>query len=271
VVGGTGVSHQVRDRGGWGQRHRGGVGKRLRVPPISPGPPHGLGQRPRKGKEPLLRLGRCRGRCRRWSGKEDRLRGGGARGRGTRGRLGPHVDGASPQVVERWSLGTTQRATSAARRATASTLATTTPPPPGGRGGSPRSVVERRGGSSDRSGGEVKLLEKQIVLGLRKGWKGLHASKNGRHTIEARAQATEGVEHEALIGDGGPEGAECPPSSSSDGSTRPQRDCPEQADGRRSRGTGFESGGGQETEPRGHPRSGEQYRLARERCPEVRP
>jgi hypothetical protein len=129
VVGGTGVNHQVRDRGGWGQRHRGGVGKRLRVPPISPGPPHGLGRRPRKGKEPLLRLGRCGGRCRRWSGKEDRLRGGGARGRGTRGRPGPHVDGASPQVVERWSLGTTQRAASATRRATVSTLATTTPPP----------------------------------------------------------------------------------------------------------------------------------------------
>jgi hypothetical protein len=80
VVGGTGVSHPVRDRGGWGQRHRGeGAGERLRVLPISPGPPHGLGRRPRKGKEPLLRLGRCRERCRRWSGKEDLLRvGGGA-------------------------------------------------------------------------------------------------------------------------------------------------------------------------------------------------
>jgi hypothetical protein len=32
--------------------------------------------------------------------------------------------------------------------------------------------------------------------------------KNGRHTIEARAQTAEEVEHEALVGDGGPEGAE---------------------------------------------------------------
>jgi hypothetical protein len=80
VVGGTGVSHPVRDRGEWGQRHRGeGVDERLRVPPICPRPPHGLGRRPRKGKEPLLRLRRCRGRCRRWSSKEDLLRGGGAR------------------------------------------------------------------------------------------------------------------------------------------------------------------------------------------------
>jgi hypothetical protein len=121
VVGSTGVSHPVRDRGGWGQRHCGeGVGERLRVPPIGPRPPHGWGRRPWKGKEPLLRLGRCRGRCRRWSGKENLLRGGGARGRGTRGRPGPHVDGASPQVVEGWPLGTTRRMPSAARRATAS-------------------------------------------------------------------------------------------------------------------------------------------------------
>jgi hypothetical protein len=78
VVRGTGVSHPVRDRGGWGQRHRGeGAGERLRVPPIGPGPPHGLGGRPRERKEPLLRLGRSRGRSRRWSGKEDLLRGGG--------------------------------------------------------------------------------------------------------------------------------------------------------------------------------------------------
>jgi hypothetical protein len=179
VVGGTGVSHQVRDRGGWGHRHRGGVGERLRVPPISPGPPHGLGRRFRKGEEPLLRLRRCRGRCRRMSGKEDPLRGGGARGRGTRGRPGPHVNGASPRIVKRGPLG----AASAARRATASTLATTaaTPPPgarrlpksskrrgtrvrrrgtpPGGIGGSPRSTVagaamavaERRSSSRSRS------------------------------------------------------------------------------------------------------------------------
>jgi hypothetical protein len=79
--------------------------------------------------------------------------------------------------------------------------------PPGGRGGSPRSAVEHRGGSGGRSGGEAKLLEKQIVLGLRKGGKRLHAGEDGRHTIEARAQAAEEVEHEALVGDGGPEGA----------------------------------------------------------------
>ena len=96
VVGGTGVSHPVRDRGGWGQHHHGeGASERLRVPPIGPGPSHGLGRRPWEGKEPLLRLGRCRGRRRRWSGKENLLRGGGARGRGTRGWPGPHVDGAS--------------------------------------------------------------------------------------------------------------------------------------------------------------------------------
>jgi hypothetical protein len=234
VVGGTGVSHPFRDRGGWGQRHHGeGVGERLHVPPICPGPPHGLGRRPPKRKESLLRLRRCRGRCRRWSGKEDQLRDGGARGRGTRGWPRPHVDGASPRVVDRWPLGTTCRA-SVARRATTSTLETTlattavTHPepvrcrralggggpkcgeeePPGGRGGSPRSIVEHRGGSDGRSGGEAKLLEKQIVLGLRKGWKRLHAGKNGRHTIEARAQTAEEVEHEALVDDGGPEGAE---------------------------------------------------------------
>jgi hypothetical protein len=53
--------------------------------PLVQGPPHGLGRRPWKRKEPLLRLGRSRGRSRRWSDKEDLLRGGGARGRGTRG------------------------------------------------------------------------------------------------------------------------------------------------------------------------------------------
>jgi hypothetical protein len=76
--------------------------------------------------------------------------------------------------------------------------------PPRRQRDNPRSAVERRGGSGGRSGGEAKLLEKQIVLGLRKGWKRLHAGKNGRHTIEARAQAAEEVEHEALIGDGAP-------------------------------------------------------------------
>jgi hypothetical protein len=54
----------------------------------------------------------------------------------------------------------------------------------------------------------VKLLEKQVVLGLRKGGKRLHAGEDGRHAIEARTQTTEEVEHEALIGHGGPEGAE---------------------------------------------------------------
>jgi hypothetical protein len=81
-------------------------------------------------------------------------------------------------------------------------------PPPRVRGGSPRCAVERRGGSGGRSSGEAKLLEKKIVLGLRKSGKRLHAGKDGRHTIEARAQAVEEVEHEALIGDAGPEGAE---------------------------------------------------------------
>jgi hypothetical protein len=75
--------------------------------------------------------------------------------------------------------------------------------PPGGRGGCPRSVVERRGGSGSRSGREAKLLQKKIVLGLRKGWKWLHVGKNGCHTIETRAQATEEVEHEALVSGGG--------------------------------------------------------------------
>jgi hypothetical protein len=112
VVGGAGVSHPVRDRGGRGQRHHGeGAGERLRVPPISPGPPHGLGRRPRERKKPPLRLGRSRGRRQRCSGKEDLLRGGGARGRGTRGWSGPHMNGASPRVVEGWPLRTTRRAT----------------------------------------------------------------------------------------------------------------------------------------------------------------
>jgi hypothetical protein len=75
------------------------------------------------------------------------------------------------------------------------------PPPPGVRGGSPRRAVECRGG-------EAKLLEKEIVFDLRKSGKRLHTDEGGRHTIEARAQSAEEVEHKALIGDGGPEGAE---------------------------------------------------------------
>jgi hypothetical protein len=57
--------------------------------------------------------------------------------------------------------------------------------PPGVRGGSPRRAVERRGGSGGQSGGEAKLLEKEVVLHLRKGGKRLHAGEDGRHTIEA--------------------------------------------------------------------------------------
>ena len=132
VVGGTGVSHPVRDGGGWGQRHCGeGVGERLRVPPIGPGSPHGWSRRPWEGKEPLLRLGRCRGRRRR-SGKENRLRGDGARGRGARERPGPHLNGASPRVVEGWPLGATRGMAPAAAATLATTAATTTatPPPP---------------------------------------------------------------------------------------------------------------------------------------------
>jgi hypothetical protein len=83
VIGGVGVSHPVRNCGGWGQCHHGeGTGERLCVPPIGPGPPHGLGRRPREGKEPRLRLGRGRRRSQRRSGKEDRRRGVGARSRG---------------------------------------------------------------------------------------------------------------------------------------------------------------------------------------------
>jgi hypothetical protein len=41
-----------------------------------------------------------------------------------------------------------------------------------------------------RRGGEAKLLEKEVVLHLRKGGKRLHAGEDGRHTIEARAQTT---------------------------------------------------------------------------------
>jgi hypothetical protein len=150
----------------------------------------------------LLRLGRSRGCRRGCSGKEDLVRGGGARGRGTRGRPGPHVNGASPRVVEGWPL----RATTTSRRATAtaSALATASPPPPpeasnlsrssrgqrgqsavsrnplGVGGGSPRCVVEGRGGSGGCSDGEAKLLEKHIVFGLRKGGKRLHAGEDGR-------------------------------------------------------------------------------------------
>jgi hypothetical protein len=74
--------------------------------------------------------------------------------------------------------------------------------------GQPEGAVERRGRGGGSSGGEAKLLEKQIVLGLRKGGKRLHVGEDGRHTIEARAQAAEEVEHEALVYDGGAEGAE---------------------------------------------------------------
>jgi hypothetical protein len=80
--------------------------------------------------------------------------------------------------------------------------------PPGVGGGSLRCAVEGRGGSGGCSGGEAKLLEKQIVLSLRKGGKRLHAGEDGGHAIEASTQTTEEVEHEALIGHGSPEGAE---------------------------------------------------------------
>ena len=80
--------------------------------------------------------------------------------------------------------------------------------PPGVGGESPRCAVEGRGGSGGCSGGEAKLLEKQIVLSLRKGGKRLHAGEDGGHAIEARTQTTEEVEHEALIGHEGPEGVE---------------------------------------------------------------
>jgi hypothetical protein len=91
VVGGAGVNHPVRDRGGQGQRHRGeGVGERLHVP-------HGLGRRSREWKKPLLRLGRAPPKVER---QRRLLRGGGARDRVTRRRPRPHVDGASPQAVE---------------------------------------------------------------------------------------------------------------------------------------------------------------------------
>jgi hypothetical protein len=136
--------------------------------------------------------------------------------------------------------------------------------PPEGRVGSPRSAVERRGGSGGHSGGEAKLLERQIILGLRKGGKRLHAGEDGRHTIEARAQATEEVEHEALVGDGGPEGANSVCHRLHLTVVLVHREiAPEQADERRSRGTEYEFGGGRGTEPQGHPRSGEQCRPVR--------
>jgi hypothetical protein len=128
VVGGTRVSHLVRDRGGWGQRHRGkGAGERLGVQPIGPGPPHRLRRRPREWEESLLRPERSRGRSRRGSSEEDRLGGGGARGRNTRGWPEPHVDDASPRVVEGGPLRATWRAALAA----ATTLATAAATPPG--------------------------------------------------------------------------------------------------------------------------------------------
>jgi hypothetical protein len=39
-------------------------------------------------------------------------------------------------------------------------------------------------------------------------WKQLHAGEDGCPAIEARTQTTDEVEHESLIGHGGPEGAE---------------------------------------------------------------
>jgi hypothetical protein len=166
VVGGTGVSHPVRDRGGWGQRHRGeGAGKRLCVPPISPGPPHGLGRRPRTI---------CFSRSRSF------------------------------------------------------------------------------------------LVSAKVGKGFMRVRMGVTRSKRG-----LKPQRRLSTRHSSVMG---PRGCgECPPSSSSDGRTRPQRDRPEQADGRRSQGTGSEFDGGRGTKPQGHPRSGEQYRPARERCHEVRP
>jgi hypothetical protein len=63
--------------------------------------------------------------------------------------------------------------------------------PPEVRRGSPRCVVERRGGSGGRSGKEAKLLEKQIVLDLRKGGKWLHAGGGdmGKTRMLVRATA----------------------------------------------------------------------------------
>jgi hypothetical protein len=82
VIGGARVRHPVRHCGGWGQRHRReGPGERLGIPPIDPGPPHGLGWRPREGKEPLLRWRRGQRRSRRWSGKEDQWGGWGEESR----------------------------------------------------------------------------------------------------------------------------------------------------------------------------------------------
>jgi hypothetical protein len=50
--------------------------------------------------------------------------------------------------------------------------------------------VRCRASWRERSGGEAKLLEKKVVLHLRKGGKRLHADEDGRHMIEARAQTT---------------------------------------------------------------------------------
>jgi hypothetical protein len=62
--------------------------------------------------------------------------------------------------------------------------------PLGVRWGSLRRDVERRGGCGGRSGGEAKLLEKEVVLHLCNVGKQLHAGEDGRQTIEARAQTT---------------------------------------------------------------------------------
>jgi hypothetical protein len=203
VIGCTRVSHLVRHRSGWGRRHRGeGASERLGIPPIGPGPPHGLGWRPREGKEPLLRWGRSRRRSRRWGGKEDRwgeesrhprmarATCGWCQSTGCRGmaneshpescpghptchcdhpcnRDPPGARRLSKSSRERWCRGVVK--------------------PPGVRGGRPRGGVERCGRSGGRSGRE-KLLEKQVVLDLCKSGKRLHAGEDGSHTIEARAQ-----------------------------------------------------------------------------------
>jgi hypothetical protein len=147
-------------------------------------------------------------------------------------------------------------------------------PPTGVRGGSPRRVVEHRGGSGGRSGGEAKLLEKEIVLDLRKSGKRLHAGKDECHAIEARAQSAEEVEHEALIGDWGPEGAESVRHRLHLTAVLFHREIALSnlaESGLNSQGRESESGGCRGTKPQGHPRSGESYRPTHERCLEVRP
>jgi hypothetical protein len=139
VVGGTGVSYLVRDRGGWGQLHRGkGAGERLRPTHWSRTPTQAEPEAPGVGGAPA-EPERSRGCSRRGSDKEDRLGGGGVRGRSTRGWPGPHVDGTSPRVVEGGPLRGTWRAAPAARRAVVTTLAAAaaTPSEPVGWRGAP--------------------------------------------------------------------------------------------------------------------------------------